>query len=843
VTEGEKPARGLSRAEAARLLAEVGPNALPPAERPTFLRRLVRQLKSALIYLLLFALALDASVWLYEGAHGTPIEALAILAVLALNAGLGVLEEYRSENALAELERLGTPRVWVYRDGGIEQIDAATLVPGDVVRIEAGDRIQADGRAERTESVTVDESLLTGESLPVVKEDGSELSSGTLVMTGRAELHVTRTGPKSTMGRLASSLARIETGKTPLEARLDDLGRELARYVGVLSVALLGIGVAVEGIGHFAQIAMFAVAFAVAVVPESMPAMMTLSLAFGVERMARKNAVIRRLAAVEALGSVTVIATDKTGTLTLNRLAVERLDSQREEEAVLALTLANDAEHLGAAGDPLDRGLIDFAVARGADVAALRNANPRVMSRPFDSRRRCMVVTVEAPGGTLRCYMKGAAEVVLEHSTLDAEARQSWLALAEAHSREGMKVLGLAQGQPDAQDQLDFLGLVTLWDAPRPGAREAVEAALGAGIRVVMVTGDHPETARAIGERVGIVSEQVLTGEDVDRLTDPELDQALGAVRIFSRLYPEHKLRIIERLQLRGEVVAMTGDGLNDAPALKKADIGVAMGQRGSEVAREVADVVLLDDQFSTIVLAIEEGRIIYANILNFLRFTSSSNVALMLLVLGGAFGSMFLGLRNGSGALLLPLTALAVLWINFLGDGPPALALAADRSPEVMREPPRRRDSKLLGGTTARFILLDGSFKGAAGLALLFFLPKLGVSIAGTAAAVFVYESVAKLTSAYPARRVGSRASRNPWLHLAVGAGVALSAVCVLVPPLRATLGLAPFEPQAALPLGLALALTALGGEIFARVLRHRSHANVAPGESTDATDARATS
>ena len=834
MSERRPSSPGLTHAEAAERRRTFGDNALPAPERPRFITRLLRQFRSALIYLLLFALALDLSGWLYEGAHGFPVEALAILAVLALNAGLGVLQEYRSENALDELERLGSPHVWVRRDGALERLPASALVPGDVVRLEAGDRVPADGTVVSPEAFRTDESLLTGESLPVDKLDQAELWSGTLVMSGHGELLVTRTGKESTMGRLAGSLAGIRTGKTPLEGRIDELGRQLSRYVGALSLLLVALGVAVEGVGHLSAVVMFGVAFAVAVVPESMPAMMTLSLAFGVERMAKKNAVIRRLAAVEALGAVTVIASDKTGTLTCNRLVVDELDSVHDDEALLALALANDADPTEDAGDPLERALVEHATSRGADVSALRAAHPRVSSRPFDGRVRYMRVTVESPAGALRSYVKGAAEVVLERSSLSEGERARWLLRAEAHAKNGFKVLGLATGAADAESGLDFLGLVTLWDAPRPEARAAVRTAQTAGIVVFMLTGDHPDTARAIGERVGIGSERTLTGVELDALDAAGLAEALASVRIFSRLLPEHKLRIVEALQARGEIVAMTGDGLNDAPALKQADVGVAMGERGSEVAREVADVVLLDDQFSTIVAAIEEGRIIYENILNFIRFTFSSNVALMLLVLGGTFGSLFLDLRNASGGLILPLTALQVLWINFLGDGPPALALAADRSRGVMQRGPRRPDERLLDARTLRFILTDGGFKGVVGLGMLALLPRLGVSLAGTATAVFLYESVAKLVSAYPARRVGGAAAPNRWLHYSVGAGIGLGVLGATIEPLRLTLGLAPLEARSLAPLVVAAVLTLVSGELVARALR--SAARAAPEHWRDA-------
>ncbi len=813
--------RGLSTAEALERLRSVGPNSLPPPPRPSLVRRFARQFASALIYLLLLALALDLCAWVYAGGRGLPVEAFAILAVLLLNAGLGVLQEYRSEGALAELERIGSPRVWVRRDDRLEQVPVVELVPGDLVRLEAGDRVPADGHALRPEALAVDESTLTGESLPVGKSDVAELHSGTLVVSGRTDLVVTATGAASALGRLAHSLAAIQTTKTPLELRVDALGRQLSRYVALLSVALVGVGIAVEGVAHLPAVVMFAVAFAVAVVPESMPAMMTLSLALGVQRMARKNAVVRRLAAVEALGSVTVIASDKTGTLTSNHIVVERLQSEKEDEALLALVLANDAEHLTEAGDPLERGLVEYVASRGADVGALRAANPRVSSEPFDSRSRTMRVTVERAGGVLESYVKGAAEVVLGCSSLDDGARRIWTERAEADAKRGFKVLGVAKGASSTRTELEFLGLVSLWDAPRPEALAAVRSAEAAGIRVLMVTGDHPETARVIGERVGIRSEHAVTGAELDALSNDEFRAVVARTRIFSRLLPEHKLRIVQALQADGEIVAMTGDGLNDAPALKQADIGVAMGKRGSAVAREVADIVLLDDQFSTIVSAIEEGRIIYRNIMNFIRFTSSSNMALMVLVLGGAFGSMFLGLCDAQGGVLLPLTALQVLWINFMGDGPPALALAIDRGGRALAERPQPRAARLLDGRTLRFILVDGGFKGAIGLLLLVLLPHLGTSLAATATAVFVYECLAKVASVYPARSIGAGTSSNLWLHVSVGAGAVLAVLCVLVEPLRQTMKLARFERSALAALLVAIIVTLTSGELLARAIR----------------------
>jgi Ca2+-transporting ATPase len=829
--------RGLSSVDAARLLLERGPNALPPVKRAAWWTRLLNQFKSALIYLLLLAIVVELVTWLYAGATRVPVEALAISAVLLLNAGLGLLQEYRSERALEELARLSAPKVWVLRDGMLSHRNVSNLVVGDVVRLDAGDRVPADGNATNATFMRVDESLLTGESVPVEKAEGDELFCGTLLLQGSSELLVTRTGPASAMGRLAGALSGIETGKTPLERSMDDLGARIARYVGALSLLIVVGGVLVDGFGRFDQVLMFAVAFAVAIVPEGMPAVVTLVLSFGVQRMARRNAVVRRLSAVEALGAVTVIASDKTGTLTLNRMAVEDLSATDEDEALRALALANDADHASSAGDPLERGLCEFVQSRGTDVAAMRSAHPRISSRPFDTRWKYMRATVVMPSGELKSYVKGALEVVLERVILTETERASWLSAAHEAAERGFKVIGLACADGDRETGMQFLGFVTLWDPPRPAAAGAVREAQAAGITAMMLTGDHPATALAIAASVGIVSPRALTGAEIEQMPEAELGSSLREVRVFSRLLPEHKLRIVAALQASGEVVAMTGDGLNDALALKQADVAVAMGERGSDVAREVSDLVLLDDDFGTIVAAVEEGRIIYENLLNFVRFTFSSNVALAVVVLGGAIGSFALGLRGEHGSLLLPLTALQILWINFLGDGPTALALSMDRCRGTMLNPPRARDRSFLDHKTMRFVLLDGCMKGALGLGLLVLMPRLGSSLAATGTSLFLYESVAKLLSAYPARKLAAQPGRNRWLHGSVLIGVVLGLACVSFAPMRDVLGLVALSPRELL-LVLALLTVTWGlGELAASVARHSNTRNLAavtlPGSS----------
>jgi Ca2+-transporting ATPase len=818
---------GLSSTEAQAALERVGPNALQAKPPKSILARLRAQLQSALIYVLLAALLIDLLAWALAGASGVPLEALAIFAVVLLNAGLGVLQEFRSERALLELERLGAPRAWVLRDDCFQHIDAAGIVPGDIVRLEAGDRVPADGATQHSESLNVDESVLTGESLPVEKNDGDELLSGTLISHGRALLLVQRTGPSSNMGKLAATLGSIDTSKTPLERRVDELGRRIARVVGVLCLLMVVGGFAVQGFSQPLPILMFAVAFGVAVVPEGMPAMMTLALTFGVQRMARRRAVVRRLAAVEALGSVTVIATDKTGTITENKLTVEALDVRpgHDEDALCAMVLANDSDPSSGAGDPLELALVAHATKSGTDAAALHRAYPRLSSRGFDSHWRCMRATVVSPGGEQIGFLKGAPEAIVARSRLDdAERAQILLRVAES-AKQGFKVLGLAKGPAAAEQDLTFIGLVSLWDPPRPEAKPAVAAARGAGVRVLMITGDHSATACAVAEAVGIDASSVVEGAELDR-TDSEVDALLRTSNVFARMQPQHKLRLIERLQAKGEVVAMTGDGLNDAPALKRADVGVAMGRRGSEVAREVADLVLLDDNFATIVSAIEEGRRIYANVQSFVRFSFSSNVALMILVLGAAIGSLLLGLRTPSGSLLLPFTALQILWINFLGDGPPALAIALDSSERVLRDEPRRPGAPLLDTVGTRFVIADGAVKGGIGLLLLLALPALGASTLATATGVFLYEGIAKLLSMFPARRLGGRLRPNAWIAGATVLSIALQLSCVALPPVQRVMGVVALSSRELGVVAAALLATLLLGEVILRFLRRPSKA-----------------
>ncbi len=794
----EPKVRGLSQTEAERRLIEYGPNALPESKGVSVCRRFLRQFKSALIYILLFALTLDLVLWLNEGATSVPYEAVAIALILILNAGLGAYQESKAEQALAELKSLAMPSVWVMRDGTLTQVFASELVPGDIARVEAGDRVPADGILAAGHGVMADESILTGESVPVDKDLKADLFSGTLVVRSQGYMEVTRTGSRSTMGKLATMLGEIEVGQTPLQRRLEEFGNQVAIGMLALGLALTAGGLLVEGIAHLGPVLLFSVALAVAAVPEGLPAVLTLTLAIGVMRLAKRRAVVRRLSAVEALGSVTVIATDKTGTLTENRMQVRAIDAPDAERALYAMVLANDAELATGAGDPLEAALLRYAAARGTDPSYLAMSRPRLSSRPFDSTAKFMRVTVKE-GDQRVSYLKGAPEILVERSTLSGREKREWEAKALRHASEGYRVLALAWTDEEREKGLTFIGLVMLWDPPRPEVPEALRLARAAGIRVIMVTGDHPATAKAVGAAIGIATERAVNGAELERLSPAEAQALVCRENVFARVSPRQKLLLVEALKENGEIVAVTGDGVNDAPALKRSDVGVAMGLRGSDVAREAADIVLLDDNFATIVAAVEEGRSIYENIQKFIRFFFSTDLALIALMVAGLGMAFLLGERDPTaGTFLLPLTAVQLLWINVIADGPPALALAFDENPGVMNRPPRPPKSRLLDSASRRFVVISGTAKAAGGIGILTLAPLLGLALAEMRTILFAYESILQIVFAYPARRISVAPRPNLWLGLAVGLGVVLQILTLLLPSLRTLLGLVPVSAAA---------------------------------------------
>jgi Ca2+-transporting ATPase len=815
-----RPPAGLATEEALRRLAEEGPNEVPGAPPVPAIRRFLRQFGSPLVYVLLAALAFDLGKWVHGGSRGWPLEAVVIAAILLFNAILGAAQEARSERALEGLRRLARPAAWVLRDGAWARVPGRDLVRGDLVRVEAGERVPADGTVRSGRGLLVDEAILTGESLPVERPAGDEVRSGTLAVRGSGLVVVSRTGAGSALGRIAASVGAMETTETPLGRRLDAFGRRVTRWVLLLGAALVTAGLLAEGPGAFAPILVFAAALAVSVVPEGLPAVVTLTLALGVQRMARRNAVVRRLQAVEALGSVTVIATDKTGTLTANRLRVHALESPDEAAALLAMIHANDADPGAGAGDPVDRALLDFAASRGVDPAAARRVRRRIAGRPFDSAWKFQRATVEGEGRRTS-FLKGAPEVLLRRSALPPGERARWEARSASLATGGFRVLGLASADGESEEGLKFLGLVPLRDPPRPGAAESVAAARRAGVRVVMITGDHPETALAVAREVGIAPPgggSVVMGADLDRMGRGELLRTAASAEVFARVDPHHKLALVEALRASGGIVAVTGDGVNDAPALKRADVGVAMGMRGSDVAREVSDLVLLDDDLGTIVAAIEEGRGIHASIRRFLRFLFATNAAEAAVILGGTAAAWAMGMRDAAGGLLVPLTASQILWVNLVTDGPPALALGRDRGDGPVTGPPPAPGAPLLDGPSLRFVGAVGLLvAGLAGL-LLGALPATGSTVEETRTAVFLFLTVAQLAIVYPARRVGARPASNPLLHAAVAGGAVLQVATVLLPPLRRLLGLVPLAPPAWVAVLAGVVLAWAGAEAVAR-------------------------
>jgi Ca2+-transporting ATPase len=822
VTTAERQAhpRGLSSEEARQRLERFGPNALPETPPEPLWRRFVRQFQSPLIYILLFALLVDLAVWIGEGRHGLPLEAVAIGIILLLNAGLGVWQERKAEGALEKLKRLAAPQVWTLRDGKLVHLNNRELVPGDIIRLEAGDRVPADAVARTVTNLSVDESVLTGESLPVDKLIDDESFAGTLVVRGKAYLEIARTGSRSAMGRLATMLGEVKAERTPLERRMEVFGHRVARWILVLAVLIAIGGLWVEGIERFGQVFLFAVALAVAAVPEGLPAVLTVTLALGVERMAKRKAVVRKLAAVEALGSVTVIATDKTGTLTENRMEVRELDTPQLEGALRVMVIANEAETDTGAGDPLEIALLRHVQIRGLEPEALRADFRRLSTRPFDSAWKFMRVTGEESGLTVS-YLKGAPEVVLERCEMPSEQRLAWSEKINAYAGEGYRLIALARGEGERETTLEWLGVALLWDPPRPEVPEAVRRAQEAGIRVLMITGDHPATALTVARGVGIMDVKAVTGADLDSLSVAELRRVVSECQVLARVNPEHKLAIVEALKAEGEIVAMTGDGVNDAPALKRSDVGVAMGERGSDVTREVADLVLLDDNFATIVAAIEEGRSIYENIQKFIRFLFSTNLSEVLVVTVGSFAAFLLGLRDAAGNLLLPLTAAQLLWINLVTDGAPALSLGLDRNPGVMRRPPRDPASPLLDKPSIRFVLMSGTVKALVALAILGLLPALlSQSFEVTRTSTFLFMAAGQLLFAYPARHTDLRSPSNPAVHVAVAGSFAIQLLVVWIPVLMDAFDTVPLTLVAWGWVGASVIIAWLLAEFFSRII-----------------------
>jgi Ca2+-transporting ATPase len=740
------PQRGLSAAEAAGRLAQHGPNLLREGRRRSPWRILLDQFSDFMIVVLMAAAVLSGIV-------GDMADTLAILAILLLNAVIGFTQEYRAEQAMAALRRIAAPSATLLREGRRQVIAAGELVPGDIVLLEAGNVVPADLRLVEAVRMRVEEAALTGESVPVDKDAALQVEAdaalgdrrnmafkGTVVTYGRGSGVVIATGMATELGRIAALLAAGEAVKTPLQKRLMAFGKRLA--VAVLAIcAIVFVSGLMRGEAPVLML-LTAVSLAVAAIPEALPAVVTIALALGAYRMVEHQALMRRLPSVETLGSITYICSDKTGTLTENRMRVETCliegRSVAPEQAsgavadrlFTAMALCNDAvgDDGGVAGDPTEIALYTAAQRAGFSRHGLEQAMPRRAELPFDSTRMRMT-TFHAAADGVTAYTKGAPESVLPRCTAALAAgggvgpidHAALEAQAAAMAADGLRVLAVAcrrwQDIPDlnapesVEAGLQFVGLVGLIDPPRAEAAAAVATCRSAGITPVMITGDHPATARAIARRLGILDGEgaVVTGRELDALDDAALGARVLDARVYARVDPAQKIRVVEALQARGQFVAMTGDGVNDAPALKRADIGVSMGRGGTDVAREASDMVLLDDNFATIVAAVRGGRRIYDNIRRFIKYVLTTNLAEVLLI----FIAPFLGLP-------LPLLPLHILWVNLVTDGLPGLALTVEPAePGIMQRPPRPPGETMFAHGVWQHILWVGCLMSALVLGL----------------------------------------------------------------------------------------------------------------------------
>ena len=785
------PEQGLSAHEVEQRLREHGPNELIESGLTSPWRILWEQVTAIMVVVLIIAAVISALL-------GDYVDAIVILAIVVLNALLGFVQEYRAERAMAALKRMAAPVVKVRRDGQVHQVPGREIVPGDILLLQAGDAVSGDARMLESINLRIEEASLTGESIPVEKHSQTlsdahipigdrrnMLHMGTTAIYGRGSAVVVETGMATQLGRIAKLIQTVGSGPTPLQKRMAQLGKGLA----VAAVAIVGV-VFVLGLlrgEDLKELFLTAIAMAVAAVPEGLPAVVTITLALGAQRMLRRRALIRKLPAVETLGSVTVICSDKTGTLTENRMKVKILEvaghtldlaeaskvgnplarteekwaspEQKAEALLLAGgALCNDAvveqntdgaRGFRAQGDPTERALAVAAAQYGLMKPSLESQFPRVAEAPFSSERKRMTTfhellqqsqngSVEVRLTTLLAsdsqpfvaFTKGATESLLgvcdrvwTHSgvqPLTPDWRQRIEGTDNRLASDGLRVLGVAfrilpalptEGEMESMEQdLTFVGLMAMIDPARPEAKEAVAISRTAGVRPVMITGDHPQTALHIARELDIARDNsVLSGQDLERMSVEELEARVEKVAVYARVSPEHKLNIVQALQRRGHVVAMTGDGVNDAPALKQADIGVAMGITGTDVSKEAADMVILDDNFATIVRAIEQGRVIYDNVRKFIKYTLTSNA-----------GEIFVMLFGPLLGMPLPLTALQILWINLVTDGLPGLALAVEPAEHgTMRRPPYPPSQSIFARGMSRYILWVGLLMGLVSLAL----------------------------------------------------------------------------------------------------------------------------
>ncbi len=821
LAEQQVDRRGLARDQVAERLARFGPNELEDAGGKSVAAVFLDQFKDLLVVILAVAALVSA-------VSGNVESTVVILAVLVLNAVLGTVQTVKAEQSLAGLKAMSAPHAKVRRAGELVEVPARDVVPGDVLVLEAGDLVPADARVLESFSLKVNESALTGESEAVEKsadaiEEGqvaigdqaNMVFSGSLVTYGRADAVATATGMGTEIGRIASLMNETEQRKTPLQASLDEFSKKLALGVMAVSVLVFLLSVFRSGMGVLDSL-MFAVALAVAAIPEALSSIVTIVLAIGTQKMAREHAIIKDLKAVESLGSVSVICSDKTGTLTQNRMRVQKLyaagrlvdagdvdygDGPQRELVRIGL-LASDAvtdEDAGTSiGDPTEVALVQIGDALGIDEVSFRAEHPRVSELAFDSDRKLMS-TLHVLDGVPVMLTKGALDVLLERSCalfseegpvpIDEAAKDSVLRANERLSEEGLRVLAFAERKLDAARPLTledehgfaFVGLAAMMDPPRPESVKAVADAKEGGIRTIMITGDHKVTATAIARQIGIFEpgDRAIAGVELDEMGDAELDELLPGVSVYARVSPEHKIRIVDAWQRRGCIVSMTGDGVNDAPALKKADIGVAMGITGTEVSKDAASMILADDNFATIVKAVVNGRSVYANIKNTVHFLLSGNMAGIMCVL---FASV--------AGLAAPFAPVHLLFINLLTDSLPAIAIGMEPARhDLLRAKPRDPKAPLLDRRLAAQILAEGALIAVPTMAAFFIgMHDAGLPLAMTMA--FATLSLARLFHGFncradaPLHRLGLLTNRSALFAFAGGA--ALLAVVLFVPALH---------------------------------------------------------
>jgi len=841
---------GLSSEEAQRRLEVFGYNEIEERKKVSPLMMFLNQFKDVLIIILLIATLVSLAL-------GEILDATVIFAIVIACAVLGFVQEYRSEKALEALRELAAPRARVLRDSKIVEIPAREVVPGDIIVLETGDRVPADARLIEAVNLEVDEAVLTGESVPVPKttsplhdvnipvaERKNMVFMGTFVTRGRGKAVVTTTGMNTEFGKIAAMLQEVEIEKTPLQRKMEEVGKWLGLICLIVCFVVAGLGM-VRGVVFeqrppfevTVEMFIWGVSLAVAAVPEALPAVVTISLAVGVQRMAKRNAIVRKLYAVETLGCVTVICSDKTGTITKNEMTVkeifvggktykvtgtgfeitgeflneknERIDPREDEDLILLLeigALCNDAKMIRDkqgikwVGDPTEIALLVSAAKASIDVEKLPEKFPRIGEVPFDSMRKRMSTVHRMPDGRTILYMKGAPEVVLNLCShirkngrvevLSEEDRRRILDTVERMAGSALRVLAMAYRElgpevekvdESVEEGLIFVGLQGMFDPPREEVIPALEKCKKAGIKVKMITGDHKLTAVAVAREIGLLegSEEgkVLTGRDLDRMSDEELEEVIEDVVVFARVSPEHKLRIVNALKKRGHVVAMTGDGVNDAPAVKRADVGVAMGIKGTDVTKEVADMVLADDNFATIVAAVEEGRGAYENIKKYLMYLLACNVGEILL--------MFVA---GLLWLPLPLVAIQILLINLLTDGLPAIALGVDPyDPDIMERPPRDPEESIFTPMVKIFIATGGIVLATWGI-LLFYWSLLSFNEIYARTMCFWYITMLEMFAAFTARserhllhEIGP--FKNKYLVAAVASSIIFALIFIYMP------------------------------------------------------------